>query len=47
MRRTATFLAAFAAAAMAGGSAGHAGEVKLPDTLVTTAYTRARPATAR
>ncbi len=36
MKRTATFLAALAA--MAGVSAAQAGEVKLPDTLVTTAY---------
>ena len=38
MRRTTVFLAALAATAIAGGSVGHAGDVKLPDTLVTTAY---------
>ncbi len=38
MRRTTAFLAALAFTAAAGGSAAHAGEVVLPDTLVTTAY---------
>jgi len=38
MRRTTVFLAALAATAIAGGSVGYAGDVKLPDTLVTTAY---------
>ena len=37
MRKSAMFVAALAAA-MVGSAIGHAGEVKLPDTLVTTAY---------
>jgi len=38
MRRTTAFLAALAFAAAAGGSPAHAGDVVLPETLVTTAY---------